>query len=51
MYIPDLKTLMRVIKSLRRYPSPPSMPTCDDPIVEVIRSSETKHPKGSRVFY
>ena len=50
MYIPNLETLKRVIKGLRRYPSPPNMPSCG-PVVESIKRNEQKPLKGSQVFY
>ena len=50
MYIPNLETLKRVIKGLRRYPSSPNMPSCE-PVVEPIKRNEQKTLKGLQVFY
>jgi hypothetical protein len=50
MYIPNLETLKRVIKGLRRYPSPPNMPFCE-PVVEPIKRNEQKSLKGLQVFH
>lgn len=49
MYIPNLETLKRVIKGLRRYPSPPNMPSCE-PVVEPIKRNEQKPLKVYRCF-
>lgn len=46
MYIPNLETLKRVIKSVAHGPIDP-----DVPIAPEIQCGKPKFPKGTKVFY
>lgn len=50
MYIPNLETLKRVIKSISRRPINRDV-LRNVPIAPEIQRSKPKFPKGSKVFY
>ena len=50
MYIPNLETLKRVIKSVSRRPINPDV-LRNVPVAPDIQRSKPKFPKGSKVFY
>ena len=50
MYIPNLETLKRVIKSISRRPIDPDV-LSNVPIAPEIQRSKPKFPKGTKVYY
>lgn len=50
MYIPNLETLKRVLKSIAQGPIDPDV-LRNVPIAPEIQRNKPKFPKGSKVFY